>query len=96
MPIYNKPMPSANPPLAKTSLPDPLPSPCVGVCKMDDERRYCNGCLRSIPEIKIWSTASEQQKHHILQALKIRRRERGIVSAASLKPRRRQNPKANP
>lgn len=40
---------------------------------MDAERRYCKGCLRTIPEIKIWGTASEEEKWAILQQLKTRR-----------------------
>ncbi len=66
-----------------------LPSPCMGICEMDAERKYCRGCLRTIPEIKVWSTASEQEKWDILQQLKIRRREHGMVSKASERPRRR-------
>ena len=70
-------------------LPFALPSPCVGVCEMDAARRYCKGCLRTIPEIKIWSTASEEQKWAIVQELKTRRHERDGVPPRRERPRRR-------
>lgn len=31
------------------------PSPCISVCRMDAEGRYCEGCLRTIDEIRAWS-----------------------------------------
>ncbi|MDI9313699.1 MAG: DUF1289 domain-containing protein [Hydrotalea sp.] len=66
-----------------------LPSPCVGVCEMDEARRYCKGCLRTIPEIKIWSTASEAQKWDILQQLKTRRHDRDGIQPRRDRVKRR-------
>nr|WP_325346696.1 DUF1289 domain-containing protein [Xylophilus sp.] len=34
---------------------DGPPSPCISVCRMDAGRRFCEGCLRSIDEIRAWS-----------------------------------------
>ena len=39
-----------------------VPSPCVSVCRMDAQRDFCEGCLRSIDEIRLWSTASDLEK----------------------------------
>ena len=36
---------------------DDVPSPCVSVCRMDADRVFCIGCLRTIPEITEWSRA---------------------------------------
>ena len=43
-------------------LASPVPSPCVSLCKMDMERRYCLGCLRTIAEIVAWCTADDDYK----------------------------------
>ena len=51
----------------------PLPSPCTGVCQMDEASGYCRGCLRTIDEIIDWSLASEERKRDIWLALPARR-----------------------
>ena len=51
----------------------PVPSPCVSLCKMDAERRYCMGCLRTIEEIVNWSKADDDYKRSVWA--EIRRRE---------------------
>jgi len=48
-------------------------SPCMGVCRMDDDNRYCAGCLRTIDEIAAWSTATEETRWGILRAVEERR-----------------------
>jgi uncharacterized protein len=42
-----------------------VPSPCISVCRMDATRTWCEGCLRSIDEIKAWSSASDADKRRI-------------------------------
>lgn len=37
----------------------PPASPCVGVCVIDDERELCTGCARTVDEIAVWGTASD-------------------------------------
>jgi len=39
--------------------PGSVPSPCVSVCRMDAERRFCEGCLRTIDEIRQWREAGD-------------------------------------
>ncbi len=70
------------------TLPD-IPSPCVGVCKMDSERKYCEGCLRTIEEIRVWFRSDNETRYAILQELKQRRIAAGRVSESDLRPRRR-------
>ena len=48
-------------------------SPCIGTCRMDDDNRYCAGCLRSIDEIAAWSTATEETRWSILHSVQQRR-----------------------
>ena len=50
-----------------------VPSPCVSLCKMDMERRYCMGCLRTIEEIIAWSKADDDYKRAVWAALPQRR-----------------------
>ncbi|MES2584966.1 MAG: DUF1289 domain-containing protein [Pseudomonadota bacterium] len=42
-----------------------VPSPCVSVCRMDPQRTYCEGCLRSIDEIRVWRASSDLEKKAI-------------------------------
>lgn len=51
----------------------PVPSPCVSLCKMDMERRYCMGCLRTIEEIVAWGKADDDYKRAVWAELPRRR-----------------------
>jgi len=55
------------------TIPSPVPSPCVSLCKMDSERRYCMGCLRTIPEIVAWGKADDDFKRAVWAELAQRR-----------------------
>jgi len=57
-------------------LATPVPSPCVSLCKMDADRLYCMGCMRTIPEIVAWSKADDDYKRGVWA--EIRRREQLI------------------
>jgi len=69
--------------MADTPLPaNPVPpptverrahSPCIGICRMDGDNRYCAGCLRTIDEIAAWSTATEETRWSILRLVEERR-----------------------
>jgi prolyl-tRNA editing enzyme YbaK/EbsC (Cys-tRNA(Pro) deacylase)/predicted Fe-S protein YdhL (DUF1289 family) len=41
---------------------DPVPSPCISVCRMNQQTQLCEGCYRSIDEICQWSAASDADK----------------------------------
>lgn len=49
-----------------------VPSPCIGICKMDEARKWCSGCFRSIPELTAWSTASADSKRAVWREIKLR------------------------
>ncbi|HET8727693.1 MAG TPA: DUF1289 domain-containing protein [Alphaproteobacteria bacterium] len=66
-----------------------LPSPCIGVCRLDPSTGLCEGCLRSGAEIAAWPGASDEERLALLQELKIRRRAAGRTSEADSRPRRR-------
>ena len=66
-------------PAGAPAAPDPatpVPSPCVSLCKMDAERLYCMGCLRTIDEIINWSEADDDYKRGVWT--EIRRREETV------------------
>ncbi len=52
-----------------------LPSPCVGLCRMDAANRWCEGCLRSIDEIAGWSKMADREKLSVWTQLPQRRNE---------------------
>ncbi|MGG1948178.1 DUF1289 domain-containing protein [Trinickia sp. NRRL B-1857] len=54
----------------------PVGSPCIDVCRMDQTRSYCEGCLRTREEIKAWKSLSESEKLTMLDRLSERNSER--------------------
>jgi uncharacterized protein len=49
-----------------SAIDDPIPSPCVRNCCLDDEE-ICLGCHRSLDEIKEWGIADQARRRAILQ-----------------------------
>jgi predicted Fe-S protein YdhL (DUF1289 family) len=70
------------------TLPD-IPSPCVGVCRLDEATGLCLGCMRTGAEIARWPYADNPERLEIVQRLRSRRRAAGITSTADSRPRRR-------
>lgn len=66
-----------------------IPSPCIGVCRLDASLRVCEGCLRTTAEIARWPYADTSERLDILQLLRERRRAVGRTSVADSRPRRR-------
>ena len=56
-------------------LRDPLASPCVRNCCLD-EANVCMGCGRTLAEIVAWGTANEADKTAILARSRERARQR--------------------
>ena len=59
--------------VTNTTLASPVPSPCVSLCKMDSERHYCMGCLRTLDEIIAWGKADDNFKRAVWAELPQRR-----------------------
>lgn len=53
----------------------PMPSPCIGICVMDDASGLCKGCQRTIDEIIDWGSAPEARKRQVWLAIVQRRAE---------------------
>ncbi len=50
-----------------------VPSPCRGECDIDTNLKRCNGCLRTLDEIKLWSNFSDGEKLDLVKTLEKRR-----------------------
>ena len=52
-----------------------IASPCINVCKMDEQTGLCSGCFRTIDEIALWSSTDDSRRLSILAAVARRRQE---------------------
>lgn len=50
----------------------PVPSPCVSVCRLDPERMGCEGCLRTLDEIRAWRTMDDAQRLAVWRLIEMR------------------------
>lgn len=48
---------------------DPVPSPCVSVCRMDSRSGLCLGCFRTIDEIIVWGRQGDAERRVVWQAI---------------------------
>ena len=53
--------------------PEPVASPCLSICRMHEGTAWCEGCLRTIDEIAVWSTLDDAAKRAVLAQLPQRR-----------------------
>ncbi len=49
-----------------------IQSPCISVCAMDDLTGLCQGCYRTIDEIKAWWDMGIEEQNNLLVALEER------------------------
>lgn len=68
---------------------DDIPSPCIGVCRLDPAGETCEGCLRTVDEIARWSGARPAERLAILRAVDARRARTDAAHAACVTPGRR-------
>src|SRR5690606_23247915 len=59
---------SATPPLMTATV----HSPCIGVCRLDEETGYCLGCGRTGLEVAEWAGADDERKALIWRSLPAR------------------------
>jgi predicted Fe-S protein YdhL (DUF1289 family) len=48
-------------------------SPCISVCRMDEATGWCEGCLRTLDEIALWSVLDDEDKRQVTVELGRRR-----------------------
>lgn len=44
-------------------------TPCVSVCKINTLTRSCEGCGRTIEEIRMWSKYTEDERMEVMRRL---------------------------
>lgn len=45
--------------------PRDLPSPCISVCRIEIASGLCQGCLRTLDEITVWSRLDDEGKRAV-------------------------------
>ena len=60
-----------------------IANPCINICRMDLDRKYCQGCARTLLEIGRWEQMTEAQRADVMASLPARRPWR---SGQSLRP----------
>lgn len=48
--------------MAARAAAENIPSPCVSVCRLDLGNSFCEGCLRTLEEIRVWSISTDAEK----------------------------------
>ncbi len=51
-----------------------VPSPCISVCRMDEQSGLCEGCQRTIDEIVRWGSADDAYKRAVWVEIHLRRK----------------------
>ncbi|BBK40258.1 hypothetical protein STVA_02780 [Allostella vacuolata] len=54
-----------------------IPSPCVGICRLDPDSGLCQGCWRTIGEISAWPRMDAPARLALLDELAGRQRAQG-------------------
>ncbi len=39
-----------------------VPSPCISVCRMTPDQSHCEGCFRTVAEIRAWAGADTSER----------------------------------
>lgn len=53
----------------KITLKNGIKTPCINVCKLDDSKSFCMGCLRTTNEITKWSRWSDKDRDDVIEDL---------------------------
>ena len=56
-----------------------VPSPCVGLCTLNAKTELCDGCFRSIDEIREWIIMPREEKLEALDEIQLRKKKLGIA-----------------
>jgi hypothetical protein len=59
-------------------------SPCIKICVLDEEDRYCLGCKRTLGEIARWGEMNDAERNAVLAQLPARRSDVAEVSVPPL------------
>ena len=56
--------------MPRTKRLQPIVSPCLNVCKI--KNNICVGCFRTLEEISVWGSVSDEKRTEIMESLKKR------------------------
>jgi len=45
------------------------PSPCISVCQIDNKTGFCQGCRRTLDEIRDWIIMNPEERRRVLDAI---------------------------
>lgn len=48
-------------------------SPCIDICKMDNNTGLCKGCLRTGREINGWEKFAKSKRRAVIEAIELRK-----------------------
>ncbi len=51
--------------LVEAPVHEPVASPCINVCRLTEDHGHCQGCFRTVDEIRAWSRAGAQERRRI-------------------------------
>jgi predicted Fe-S protein YdhL (DUF1289 family) len=60
----------------------PIYSPCIRICSVNPQTKFCDGCYRTLPEIAKWTRLTHEERDVILAELPLRK-ERVLAGQAS-------------
>ena len=49
-----------------------VPSPCISVCRMSADTGLCEGCFRTLDEIRFWGTLADDKKRAVWREIEQR------------------------
>ena len=49
-----------------------VPSPCISICRMDAATGFCEGCFRTMDEIRVWGMLPDDRKRDIWKLIEER------------------------
>src|SRR5260364_19053 len=55
--------------IANAKMQQPFGSPCIDVCRLNPQTGYCEGCFRTLEEIRSWKTMTDSDKRGLFEAL---------------------------
>ena len=51
---------------------EPVPSPCISVCRINAASGLCEGCFRALDEIAAWSGMDDEAKLQVWKRIELR------------------------
>jgi predicted Fe-S protein YdhL (DUF1289 family) len=66
-------LPAPSGPPERSGPANPVPSPCISVCRIDASTGLCEGCTRTLSEIAEWGTMPDTERLEVWARIARRR-----------------------